>query len=368
MDLADFSDRYGGFYAPAFAVRVAGQDLIRGLAIGVSQVEADLTLGAAGRFSFTVVDTYDLESHSFRSGTGQLVLDVLKFGAAVEIAFGYGDAARLTPVIAGLITEITTGFAEGGTPDLAVSGYDYLWPMTLGKRSQSWRQQSDSDAVSTLAREYGLGSGQIVSTTEVHPQIEQNQESDYEFVKKLAERNHYEFYVDENRDLHFGPPHDGEQGIVTLRWGESLLSFRPEANLAAQVSAVEVYGWDPQTKKPIVGRAEAGDESGHDPRRQSGGQRVRAALAKAPVLQLRQPVFTQAEAKQRAEAVLNDHAKRFLTGEAESIGLPDLRPDRNVTLGNLGDPFSKTYYLQDTTHKYDGSGYRTHFKVKETSL
>jgi phage protein D len=368
VDLADFSDRYGGFYAPAFAVRVGGQDLTHSLAIGVSQVEADLTLGAPGRFSFTVVDTYDLESRAFLSGTGQPVLDLLKFGAQVEIAFGYGDYTRLTPIITGLITEITTGFAEGGTPDLAVAGYDYLWPMTLGKRSQSWSQQSDSDTVATLAKEHGLGGGNIESTKEVHPQIEQNQESDYEFLKKLAERNHYEFYVDENKNLRFGPPQDRGDGIVTLRWGESLLSFRPEANLAAQVSAVEVYGWDPQTKQPIVGRAVAGEESGHDPRRQSGGERVRAVLAKAPVLQLRQPVFTQAEARRRAEAILNDHAKRFVTGEAECIGLPDLRPDRNITLGNLGNPFSKTYYLQEATHKFDSGGYRTHVKVKETSL
>jgi len=111
-----------------------------------------------------------------------------------------------------------------------------------------------------------------------------------------------------------------------LRWGESLLSFKPEANLAAQVSSVEVYGWDPKEKKAIVGKAVAGEESGHDPRRKSGGEQLRAALGKDTVLQLRQPVFTEAEAKRRAQAVLNDHAKKFLTGEAECIGLPDLFP------------------------------------------
>ena len=86
------------------------------------------------------------------------------------------------------------------------------------------------------------------------------------------------------------------------------------------------------------------------------------------MLRLRQPVFTQAEAEKRAKAALNERAKQFLTGEAEAIGLPELRPDRNVQLDNLGAPFSKTYYIQQTTHKIDGSGYRTRFKVKETGL
>jgi phage protein D len=221
--------------------------------------------------------------------------------------------------------------------------------------------------VRKLAGEYHLDTD-IDTTDEQHPQIEQNQESDFEFMKKLAERNHFEFYVSPPRKLRFGKPRDEGDGIVTLRWGQSLLSFKPEANLAAQVSQVEVYGWNPDQKKAIVGKAVAGEESGHDPQRKSGGERVRAALGKAPVLQVRQPVFTEAEAKRRAQAILNDHAKKFLTGEAECIGLPDLLPDRNVTLGNLGAPFSKTYYIKQTTHKIDNSGYKTRVKVKETSL
>jgi len=252
-------------------------------------------------------------------------------------------------------------------PELTVAGYDHAFPMTLGKRSQSWTDAADSDAVQSLASEHNLRAD-IVTTKEKHPQIEQNQESDFEFVKKLADRNHFELYVDADRTLHFGPPHDKEDGVVTLKWGESLLSFKPEANLAAQVSQVEVYGWDPDQKKAIVGKAVAGEETGHDPRRTSGGERLKSAFRTTPVLQLRQPVFTEAEAKRRAQAVLNDHAKKFLTGDAEAIGLPELLPDRNVNFGNLGDPFSKTYYIQQTTHKVDSNGYRTRIKVKETTL
>jgi uncharacterized protein len=90
--------------------------------------------------------------------------------------------------------------------------------------------------------------------------------------------------------------------------------------------------------------------------------------SKRPTLRLRQPVFTQAEANQRAKAALNEKAKQFLTGEGETIGLPEIRPDRNVALDGLGSPFSKTYYIQQATHKIDPSGYRTRFKVKETGL
>lgn len=367
MDLAALSNRDGAFYVPAFVVKVGGKSLTDELAIGVNHVDVDLTLGAAGRFSFTVVDAYDMDRRMFLSARGQPVLDVLKFGADVEVGVGYGDRATLTKIISGLITEITTSFGEGNTPELAISGYDYLFAMTLGKVSKSWTKASDSDVASELAKQYNLGVD-IEPTKEKHDQIEQNQESDFEFLKKLAERNHYEFYVDPDKKLRFGPPRDKVDGVVTLRYGESLLSFKPEANLATQISSVEVYGWDPQTKQQIVGRAQAGQETGHDPQRKSGGEQVGDAMFKKPVLQIRQPVFTQSEANARALAILNDHAKKFLTGDAECIGLVDLLPDHNVTLANLGVPFSKTYYIQQTTHKVDTNGYRTRVKVKETTL
>ena len=36
--------------------------------------------------------------------------------------------------------------------------------------------------------------------------------------------------------------------------------------------------------------------------------------------------------------------------------------------GILGRRFSKVYYVEQATHHIDGNGYRTRFKVKETTL
>jgi hypothetical protein len=134
---------------------------------------------------------------------------------------------------------------------------------------------------------------------------------------------------------------------------------------------VEVYGWDPKKKVAIKGVARAGEESGKGAKSKSAGENLKTFVkdpSKQPVLRLRQPVFSQAEADKRAAAALNERAKQFLTGEAEAIGLPDIRPDCNVQLDDLGAPFSKTYYVQEATHKVDSNGYRTRFKVKETGL
>jgi phage protein D len=370
MELSALSSQYGNFYAPAFAVRLSHDDLTRDLLLAVNQVEVDLVLGAAARFSFTVVNSYDVKSHNFMTGRGAKVFDLLKFGAEVNIAMGYGDARTVPLMASGLITEVTTNFPELGTPELTISGYDHAFPLTMGKNARTWTKALDSDAAQEIASFHNLNSN-IERTQERHPQIEQNQESDFEFLKKLADRNHYELFVDEKRTLHFRKPNDTASAVVGLVWGQGLLSFKPEANLAGQISKVEVYGWNPKKKEKIVGVATAGQESGKDAKGRSAGELLKSFVkdpSKQPVLRLRQPVFTQAEAEKRANAALNERAKQFLTGDAEAIGLPEIRPDRNVQFDNLGAAFSKTYYVQQSTHKIDSNGYRTRFKVKETVL
>lgn len=370
MELSTLSRRYGNFYAPAFAVRIGSDDLIRDLLVPVSQVEVDLVLGGTARFSFTVVNSYSIKEHAFVTGRGKPLLDLLKFGAEVKVAMGYGDAKTMPVMASGLITEISTNFPESGLPELSISGYDHGFPLTVGKNARTWKKAYDSDAAHEIASFHNLAS-KIQKTKIQQPQIEQNQESDFEFLKKLAERNHFELFVDENKTLHFREPNDRATAVVRLVWGQGLLSFKPEANLAGQIAKVEVYGWDPKKKEKIVGVARAGEESGKDAKGKSPGEQLKAFVKdpkKEPVLRLRQPVFTKAEADKRANAALNERAKQFLTGDAEAIGLPDIRPDRNVQIDNLGAPFSKTYYVQQATHKIDSNGYRTRFKVKETAL
>jgi phage protein D len=368
MELTALAKTYGDFYAPCYAIRIGGSDLMRDQAVAVSQVEVDLVLGAASRFSFTVTDSYSNKLHSFLTGSGGDVLELLTFGAEVEICMGYGDARSTPTTMSGMITEITTNFPESGVPELSIAGYDHGFALTMGKNSRTWSKASDSDAAHEIASFNNLAAI-IETTSEKHAQIEQNQESDWEFLKKLADRNHFELYVDERKTLHFGKPNDKAGAVVRLVYGEGLLSFKPEANLAGQISKVEVYGWDPQQKKAIIGVATTGEESGLTGK--SAGQHLNAFVrdpSKRPTLRLRQPVFTQSEANARAKAALSERAKQFLTGDGEAIGLPEVRPDRNVELANLGVPFSKTYYIKQATHKIDSNGYRTRFKVKETGL
>jgi phage protein D len=238
--------------------------------------------------------------------------------------------------------------------------------MLQGKNSHNWEKKKDSDVARELAGKYKLQADVQDSQVE-HPKIEQYQQSDYQFLKKLAERNGYELYVFHDT-LFFKEPANDESGTITLEWGKGLLSFSPEINIAEQLTNVEVHGWNVDRKQEIVGKARKGDEPGRDPGRKSGGEFNAEACKQNIVLHVRRPVYSQQEADRQAKAILKKRSEGFVKGSGESIGIPEIRADKNIILKGLGGMFSRTYYIEQSTHTINTSGYKTSFRVKDTTI
>lgn len=370
MELPAFEEVYGEFYVPAFQVKVDGKDLVRELNFAVSNVEVGLTLNTMGRFNFTVANAFDLDARQFVSGPDETrvdLLDLFAFGATVEVRMGHGDFSSLRLLMTGIITEMGTKVSGDGVQELTVCGYDNLYKLGKQTCSRHWEKVSDSDVVIDLAGLNGI-TADAQPTQPIKPRVDKSHgETDLAFIDKLAKRNSAIYYLRDNR-LKFGLRNNKRSEVLELNWGKGLLSFSPEASLAKQVSIVEINGWSVADAKPIVGRSNRGDETGRDSRRESGAERVAAALGFEPVLSLRQPVSSQAEADRRARAILEERAEEFLKGQGECIGLPEVLPDTNIALGDIGQLFSKTYYVKETTHKIDSNGYRTSFSAQETTL
>lgn len=369
MKLAEFEKSYNSFYAPTSVIKVGGRDLVRELFLTVTSTEVELKLNAAGRFSFTVASAFDWLEREFL-GKAALdrvdLLDLFAFGAPVEVSIGYDEPARLQPIIKGIVTEIGTSFAESGTPALTVSGYDALYGLGIGKTSFQWDNKKPSDAVRDVAGRNSLPV-EITAQDGVEKRIDQSKESDRDFIDRMAKLAKSIFYIRDS-ELRFGPRRNDAGAVVELAWGEGLSSFSPTANLAKQITEVEVHGWSATQGKHVVGKAKRGDEKGVESTTESGAQRLGKAFGKAPVLSISAAVHSQEEADARAKAILEERAQDFVTGDGECIGLPDLLPDTNVAVSGVGKAFSKTYYVSETTHTLDGKGYRSRFHVEEPSI
>lgn len=369
MNIIDLGEKYKDFYVPAFKVMVKGKDLVRELFLTVTTAEVDIKEKAAGRFSFTVANAFNWEERSFVSIQDNRrlnLIELFEFGSEVEILFGYGDPSELPLILRGIVTEISTSFSEGGIPELTVSGYDKLYFLTIGKEARNWERKRDSDVVADLAGVTGLKLN-IERTTPEKPRIEKAQESDMDFLNKLAERNSATFYVRAD-EFYFGPRNKKETGDIELEWGQGLLSFSPEVNLAWQVGSVEVRSVSAERGELIIGRASAGEESDAGPRGRSGSEHVSGALNNQPSITMRASVHTQEEADRLAQAILDERGQQFITGNGESIGLPEILPDINIEIKDVGKPFSQTYYINASKHTINGSGYKTSWSAEQNTL
>jgi phage protein D len=139
-------------------------------------------------------------------------------------------------------------------------------------------------------------------------------------------------------------------------------------DMLRQVNEVIVRGYDPKTKKEIVGKAGAGDEDTTMGGKQTGPQVAAQAFnRRTEEVRVETPIASQEEADQLARALYNDRALEFVTGNGSSIGLPDLRAGRAIELAGLGPRFSGLYYITQATHAITSGGYQTSFSVRRNA-
>lgn len=366
MKFSDFEEKYKNFYAPHFELRVASKNVesagenVARKGMEIVNVTVDNTLAPeADQASFTISNAFDVVKREIRWFDQEIAV-----GKEIEVRMGYTDS--LKTMFIGLITSVKINFPSGGMPQLEVTAFDLSHPMTKNKASKSWDKKKDSEIATSLANLHRL-TPKVEDTRLEHVTIKQDNQSDFEFLKKRAEENQFEFFVIE-RNLYFRLPAYGESEVVNLEWGKTLMSFSPEVNIADQVEEVEVRGWDPKAKKEIVGKAKIGDEAGRDQGRKSGGELAKGASNEKSVERVRRPVSTKEEADKLAKSILTRLAEGLVTGSGECLGLPELIAGKNVRLEGLGKKFSKNYYVEKTNHNISSSGYRTTFNIKETTI
>ena len=75
-------------------------------------------------------------------------------------------------------------------------------------------------------------------------------------------------------------------------------------------------------------------------------------------------MHSEKEAKQLAQAILKDRHKEMVKATGSTVGLPDLRAGRKVQIEGLGARFNGTYFITETTHTLNDSGYLTRFNAR----
>jgi phage protein D len=284
----------------------------------------------------------------------------LEIGAEVELLLAAVDATSMTSVFKGQVTGLEPEFSAAGTV-LAARAYDGSHLLHQTKRTQTFQNMTAGDIATKVARKAGVQIGGIDSAGPAHDFVQQNNETDWEFLWRLASRIDFEVLVIDKK-LHFrkaGAP----AGVtdIRLRWGEELQTFRPRVTGVQQVDEVVVRAWDPSTKDAIKAKAKVETLAS-----QIGISRdsIVDAFGNGSVTVADRPVFSQDEADQLAGSLASHLGNAYVEAEGSCKGNPSLRAGSKVKIEGIGTRYGGTYTVSSTTHLFRGEkGYQTLFSI-----
>jgi Bacteriophage probable baseplate hub protein len=390
ITLRDESIQQGDFYVPRFEIKIAGVNLPLDVLRDVEQVTYKDNVKELDSFELTV-NNWDAEAQDFKYVGSETADSLAKnplhllFNPCrhnVDVFMGYGE--NLSLMVTGNFTTLEPNFSSGA-PTLNVRGLNVLHQLRRKPFSYAWEGEKTSKiakSFETLPDPSDRKQKRFPLPVEIDPNsiekekkityLAQNNQYDIDFLLALARRIGYVVFVKEEertknrvvkpRRLYFGPSDANHPGLcpVTfeLKWGISLMDFKPTLTTANQIKSVTVHGWNRSTKQPITGRASLDDP------KSKLNRDLYKHLENCDAREERvvdEPVFTQDEADERARGILLERSKDLVKASGTCVGLPDLRAGQRVRIAGLGARFSGEYFITDTTHTISDAGYITKF-------
>ena len=281
-------------------------------------------------------------------------IDSQPFGIGKEIEVRLGAIGQQAPetLFKGDVVSLDPVFGAGGCA-LTVRAYDRAHLLHRSRKVRVFQNQTATDIVKKVVTEHGL-SFEGEPSGDPHEFIQQDNETDWDFLWRLAECCGFEFGVKYEK-AYFRKL--GHAGTVELEWPGSLSSFRPRITAVQQVASVSVFAHDPKTKQAIEATASEPEQIA-----QIGIDReqVAGAFEEATLHVATEPVKTMAEGTALAQAVLNKLAGGYIAAEGAGPGNPGIRAGVIVNVTGVGSSFSGSYRVATSTHILRGT-YVTQF-------
>ena len=323
---------------------------------------------------------------TFRDPTWDVLTKAgLALGKVVEIKGGVMNEDRTRPVIEGEVTSIE-GSYTADEAHTVVRGYTLDHRLQRVRRTRTFLNMKDSDLARKLAGDAGLAVGAIDATDQVHPQLAQDNQTDWQVLRERAEEIGYEVGVTEGKFYFRKASTASSTQAIQVLSSEGLLRFSPRVTSSNLVDEVEVRAWDPinakavAARKPILASGVAIDAGGpaeaaqvfaskSPPPPPANGELGPAPSSKAHIV-FDRAVTVDANSSQALTAAALALAERTASGyaEAEGLLLGDARVVAGAVLDVVGVPkeFKGKWTVTRARHEFDlrpGGAYRTSFVV-----
>jgi len=292
--------------------------------------------------------------------------DELIGGATLEVSWGYpGNMAPPRRVVVKKLKGFQTLTVEGQATSVL---------MNREAKTRSWASKTRADVVREIAAEHGYA-GELVDvedTREVLDTINQTSETDARFLRRLAAREEYEYFVDD-AGLHWRSRNQASAPTHVLTWFSDpgrgdILSLNVESDLQRRTGRVEVRGRNPLTKSTIessassatVERATLSDVL-EVVDRETGSTSLEERNATTSVHPTSAP--TPAAAERESSARYRRAEREAVKLSMQVVGDPTLRAKQVIEVRGISGLLSGKYYVTEAKHVISSSGYVVDMKL-----
>ncbi|WHZ15378.1 MAG: VgrG protein [Nitrospira sp.] len=377
--------RYSQF-GPQFTVQIGGANLPAGLRGSISSLT--LTAGLEGSNSVEI---------TFANPNLQwLDHPLLAVDQPLTLSIGYAPDP-LEKVFVGEITGVEPSFPGSGMPTIRITAHDFLQRLTHGKVDRAFYIQipktvtiplpdpvvaaivsgsnlliPDLDPVGGALSTLMTLASYIAAPDEPQKWVRKQQaQSDFDFLTAIAKENGWEMYIDHSLEpkgyvLRFQFLIQDYSPSVTLQWGNSLTDFTPRLTTVGDVFGVSARVWVASLQMEFVIVVSWDyDRAAFNLMIYPGLGDLNKLLGEkaSKTISIKPTGFGNS-----LREILSDLLPRLnnrLTGTGSTIGNPAIKPGIVINLVGLGGQFSGLYRVTSATHAFDGSGYKTNFKVRK---
>src|ERR671936_921202 len=280
-------------------------------------------------------------------------------GSTVKIKITPPGASAPETLMDGEVTSLEAEYDADQNLTI-IRGYDKSHRLHRGRRTETYKNVTDSDIARTVAQRAGLTVGQIDSTSGTFDHVSQANQSDWDFLKSRAREIGYELSLEDGK-FYFCRPQQASNAPSTgdyqnhtdplqLVSGDDLIELQVRVTSAEQVNDVKVRGWDTDQKQAVIGQANAGTVAVASLPNDSPS--LANTFGGPTFTAVNRPLGKQPEVDAAAKAIAEAISSAYAEADGIAMGNPKLKAGSTVSLGVVGDEFAGKYTLTSARHVY----------------
>lgn len=320
----------------------------------VQKLKVDLSSEMASLFSLSITNVMNDEF--------ELVTPwVFKMGANIQISAGY--PSDLEELMQGIITSVTYHYGDEGHLSIEVEGYDLLFLLMKSYKQRSFSEMSDSQVVAEVLHDYDLESD-IEDSEIVYNHIQQDHESDFAFISRLAKRNGFEFY-NRAKTIYFKSPAVDSTSSEVFTFGVDSLILHCRHDITNLFERVHTHGWDKLNKEAIQEESHLEDVRSVESQWEYPSASIRRLSLSDVAYPLSKNYDDSQSAQREADAMMQKFAYTLVKVKGSVRGLATLSPATVIELNGFSQVHNGKYYLTRVIHRIgDNRGFTSDFEMK----